>query len=1640
MAKPTDATRARIENDLRTITSCTPATVAELQSLLLNKPAESTQKENLRANKLDTAPTTARKRGATAAKTTVVAKQITPTITPRERYILATEVANTTLRTLSEALKAQSSVRPRPSAKANSPTTQNPPNSRNTHTKGTNAASHPLNEVSVSQVSNSPQKRSSPRSSSAETTTVKAGPDQSLVQTAECARAAFAYLGTPEAAKVAGKDTPELQLENGMLALVGKLVAHGLDNLAIKEMRLLKKRLDNYLGKNVEKQASRIPAKKSASQSALPSDRESLASLLDFGEVDGKSAALPIIANLQTYALRIISRMNRPRVVETAWIYLKLSHPSSPTNLLEQMAKLPNNSSKAARQLESLAGTTLSLCPSISTSSDNEENQPSPEVCLKLQHLAFSIRKKWWGLVNHRGDVEKELLEPFAKCLMTYSRRSKQIPEKKYRLAESLYANLLETVNTSEQSKKQGSNSQELARKALSSLAQAAGFHQEALRWLGPSASSGSEISAAKEAIRLTRRCNLSLDACVRDSENDTIEVDVDAVLDALSGSLGGSATELDALFIEVHGLRRMATRLLSTLNSSTGDSLLLRLEADCYRLISVSIQFTIRFVGTTPSSEANTKAMARQQERLKTTFSLVKSTTDTVMVCCKRPLANETTWTELDGLVQDCLRLIQRLQELAPADQTWTYSQKTAASSIFVRFSNAYWVMHSQLRRMSVVPTTSIVPLQRSVEILSSRPLMEKEAGLIATKLERLGEMYDQTNAIEKSREALLQSLDMVCDQDVVHSLAEAAAKYPILRIFETNDSFGTLKRLLNTYHKSVLKYGLRRHGETTFFDIIEQPVSVRGAMLEWQLSQYRKTLSRNRVWDSDLNGSLQKMIAQLLEIYTPDDFPIRRRRLLLILSELAQAHPDIVSEATLLPDGLLESLHNLNDTEDAGLSKFAGHLESLSKLKVLLRHDAPETTKIRDCFSVWESLVNSATSWDGLLDHVDDVDDWLQTMRMCIDFLAAKGEEYECLPILRLLTKILELQSDLDPSDLITALGDLGVQFSRLGYSGKAGLVFARGETLLAQNAVSTEAKLHWHIGYAEYLVTIGNATERYDHPSALIFQHPLTAYSESTLAAAHAIAAKDIRFMESANPSATLSGRLRFNKILADACYVSSLVSMQLGDYKDAAKHAKQSVVLNRRIWATLESKSNAKKAMTMSSTGSSLGASGSSSFDALSSMRNEKGVPIAMSVTHDALKGAEFWSLVPSLYRAFMQHARLFITQGLFQEAMYVAEQADKIVTATQSTSLIMENASRRAEYWIQSGRLEKAQALVDVLDPLHCENSLAKIAYYSSIARIRYLSKLSDGAIETSGNEDDEMETYGLMEEILATLTSSKYIKTVDSFGSDLDALANDMAAMAIDSTASTEVRSSRTTAKRQIPRKVAAKPVATKAAPKTTRKPTAKNTSTAVSTKTLKATTTKTVEQVSVIDECAPLSNLIDEVTHRKALSLLLRDDVTKALVLLNKAETLTGSLGNDGLRAWTNFKAMFSKAIRDVEDDFTFNTLPESTIAFPALPPGDGASLQASSTKKTTTAKSAAKTAKGRKQQNSEFVETLQAARECLKSTHDVCAAAGSSYAFQQISAALGHVTTLLSAVSTGPESGSLGPLYAAYMSGMYQ
>jgi separase len=1079
MATKAEAARTRteaIKAALRSTTTCSNATVAALQELLLRKNDEPVQKENVRVK----VQATARRRAGTATAADG-GKQPADTLAPRDKYILATEAANISLKTLSEVLKNQTSSPASRTSSNPKPTSSDAARtvarSRTGHAKTSSATQKALKERSVTQTTNSSTKPAALRRSSSYSSFLTPSPDTGLVALAECARIAFAYLGTAEAAKVLGKDSQDLQLENGILAFAGKLVALGLDNLAVKEMRSLKRRLDKYLGHDIGKQDSQA----SISKTDAVADKESIASLLGFGDIDPQSPALPLVTNLQTYALRVVAKLRRPRIIEATWEYLRLDNPSSPANLLQHLAKTPSGAPKAARQLESLAQTILSLCPSIASASDAATLQPSPAVVLRLQLLAFKIRNRWWALSSHKGNPEQELLEPFAKCVVTFARRSDLPATEKYNLSESSYKDLADQLGIEVPSKNNASGSASIISKALSSLAQAAELSDEALRWLGSSNNGTSTSSAAKQAGRTVRIATVSIEAMLKGQKKTEIDDVVEAALEALKGSLGGSALELDSLFMEANALRRISTKWLATIIAASKDNVKDLSSRDrAISAIAASIHFSARFVGTGSLDDDDPKSQHRLEDRLAMAWKCLKSIMESAMTCCKHTLGSSSHWTDLDAILQDCSHILLRLEE----DNAQSTIPKTQEAELIqtciVKLSNAYWTVHLQLRKKESEAELALAAMQRSIQLLQKRSPFEKEAAHFIMKLEKTGDVLESFDRVSASREILEQCIQSTADAGVFQTIADNAAKLPLQTSFEGEASTAALSRVLKSLHRSYVKHGIKRKGELAFFDDVELQSGPRGALLEWQLGLYSKTMSRNRQWDANLNESITTMVHRLLEIYVLQKHPVRRMRLFATLLQLSQSYPHIVTSDTLPQEmSNLEKL-DIEASEDEGLARFEEHFKALCNLKLSLHQTTLPVETLRQCFTTWESIVGSVTSWDLLVDCLDDVETWVQDTQASVDCLNAKGEEYLALPVLNLLVKVFELQKGTDASELITSLCLLGVQFLRLGYTGKAGLALAKAEALLECKSSSIDANLKWHVAYAEYLLRIGNATK--------------------------------------------------------------------------------------------------------------------------------------------------------------------------------------------------------------------------------------------------------------------------------------------------------------------------------------------------------------------------------------------------------------------------------------------------------------------------------------------------------------------------------------------------------------------------------
>lgn len=516
-----------------------------------------------------------------------------------------------------------------------------------------------------------------------------------------------------------------------------------------------------------------------------------------------------------------------------------------------------------------------------------------------------------------------------------------------------------------------------------------------------------------------------------------------------------------------------------------------------------------------------------------------------------------------------------------------------------------------------------------------------------------------------------------------------------------------------------------------------------------------------------------------------------------------------------------------------------------------------------------------------------------------------------------------------------------------------------------------------------------------------------------------------------MALAKPSTSLSGRLRFNRIIADAAYVQSLLSTVAGNYKDAARHAKQSVTLNRRLWAALESRTAVKKASSPDTSDLALDPS-KASFDPLGSMRNDKGAPLIMSVTHEALSGADFWSLVPALYRGLMQHSQVFAHQGLLNEAVYMAEQAEKIASATKSPTLMTDNASWRADCWAQSGRPDKAQPILDSLKAATDRVCLSIVAYQSATARVQHWSS----------RFDEEATSYKAVNDLLERLTSPTFIKGLDTF-TDVDELSDQLARVQLDKDTAPVAKAPTSTRGRkpvaQAAKSVAQKPAARPAPKARTRVTTVAKTKPTTVSKG-KGVTSQPTDNVKSVDQCSILHTYRNELVHRQVLASLAQEDIPAASALLAQLEEVHGSMISDSSHLWASFKTMLAQSAQQIAENININTLPESTIAFPAINLGERClSHELLAKRPAPTTSTGTKGARAKKAADVDFAITLRAARDRLVDAHAACARSGPNHVFQQVSMALGTITVLLSAVSASELGGSLHPLYAAYMGGMY-
>ena len=1073
--KELPARAANLQRAVASTATCTSATVESLHAYLIPVTApiqrRSTKAGVLAPSKKRAAPTSQVKPAGsrTGKQPSVAVLEVagggSDAIEPQERFELATEVINATLKALTEAVK-----NPIPQKR------RTPPARSSSHAplnNGSNPCSQtPLQPLSVNRITNSPGKVSRFRRSSS--TASLAQSLEGLRAQAECARIAFAALRSSEDN---GRPTlPAFQLELGMSALIGKLIALRLDELALKELRILRRRLEAVIEPpSIEKKTGKPVAVEEAPDAKV----ENLPGMLMFRNVGARGQKLALIVASQLQTLRILALRKETLAIEATVQHLHLDVEYSPANLIQRQvdSATPGSQDRAARQLETLAQCVMALCPNTSSAQEKVSNLSlSPDTAFQMQVLALRVRLIWWRLSGHQGDVAKEIIEPFSRCLSAFHRRSRTDQKDTYEVAKTTFQGFQGPVR---EMSGFGEGMFITLYQSLADLAQESSQHSEALRWV-----QHSKRIATGCGVSQTQLCNLycrcaALQLRIHNSNiSDEMLAALKDASSSLRGSLQGEPAELDSLLAAVASLRKSAFSVFqeSCRPPSTSKTQCLSACADeCSNIVLLCLNFIIRYVGNGSGRDENQKTNARREQRTRSALQVSTPTIESVVAMarlCSRAVSD--VWARFETGLRDCLLLISRLED-TDLDAKQTCNVDRGPSSSFVSISNAYWYRYLHMKQTAADAKSLRECLRTSIDLVNNRPLCERLAGLLPMKLERYASLCEESGDYRKAAEVYADSIQAHMHFGFLRTATKAAATRSLPAIWESNDDFGRLSRTLLAYPKVATKAVGALHNLKAYFDVDNLPADERGVLLEQQLLSIS-----SRLLEHDPNPvlceTLNKLARSLLHLYTVNVFPVRRLRVIVRLLGLSNS-PHALGD-DILHRLLHEQFEDCPKTHnDLGLKQLLPHLLASRNMYINVRQENPNIKELETVMSSWVHLIQKYPDRSSLETQVYDIGSWLLQLDFVAEYLEMRALDFLRVTTLHLSVTVHETATPICCSTLVLQLSALGLQYVRLGYSGAAGQALHKAQRYLEASEVAPDVRIRWFLSYAEYCLANEN-----------------------------------------------------------------------------------------------------------------------------------------------------------------------------------------------------------------------------------------------------------------------------------------------------------------------------------------------------------------------------------------------------------------------------------------------------------------------------------------------------------------------------------------------------------------------------------
>ncbi|KAG5981405.1 hypothetical protein E4U55_002963 [Claviceps digitariae] len=1277
-----DAVKAAVAS----VATCTPATVVALKELLLaDSETSCPSAASASASRAAKSATASKSRSTAATKKSASRDE---QLSARERTALATHVINSTLKALTEAAKPSSTPR-HPTDNASHA------DSKRILRRSLSTPLSPIQPRALNRVTTSPSVATAkPKCTSPAHST-------GCLATVECARAAFACL---RSLKPAVQDPQyDFQVENGMLAFIGKLLSLNLHDQALKDMRLLKRRLEPAAGTEKISKAAKSVAPEKTTVAA------EIANLLEFkGEIT--QATLPIITTLQCQVLKLVCATKKPAHIEAILPILQEKHLSSPVVLLQKLADAgEKQAQKASRQLASVSQTLLSMLPSISIQEDEIAMEarlsPSPLVAFELQSLSFRTQLRWWKLAGHQGSIDDDVLTPFSRCVRAFARRFKADDKLLYQTLAAAYEALMQIIRLNKHEPSHSSKSPlSTIYQVLGSVAHAARQYDGACCWFESLKASLCEASDSAVLI-----CSVSariLASALKKSELDSgIGRCIQEVTDSLGGSLSGTVSELNELLESIAAVRRSVVGLL--MKESDPRSEFPPLFPTIGTLLKTFIlqypRFVRRWMGTAPSKDAPSRQILHFDQRRQAILQSINQTLDaTLMVVKSEITTGEIEWQQMDDVLQNCACLLDSV-----CDATMSSTRLEQLGTYHMKISTLYFSKFMELRKMKDrsknLNKQLLQSLSRSIDSVKDRPSVDKEKAQLSMKLELFADLCKGAGRSEDAVGTLRSICTNMAEDGVLSDVATALTTLSPTLAWATTEKAASLSRTL----RSIAKLD-KSWNDWTFF----LPEQERAAVLEHLMHLSAELSSPGQVLRLH-----DPSPAALLRIYTTDKYPVRRFRVLLHLLYQNIGQEDEVEAISESLSQVAQQLQKKDNGEDSSLSQFIPHLQAYHSSLVALvnsQESFPVSVMCENMTS-WKSMLDNCQSREDLYARIDNPETLIDFLHALKDLADLRGEAQLQITILELsiaLSRVMAEPSGPSQDVLVLCHSHLAMRYIHIGRFTQASEALHISQDLVDQHeGISRRVVADFYLSQAEYFAGIGSWEEASDYIQRA---NHICADSYSTWA----------------------QSKGQANVMLSTLALIQSTVSLQTGNIDDALSTIKTGLRTLSHDWAKLEAASS----------------SSSSSSPDCSSVSETSMTSIDMKTCKPLrTDGPRFWSLAGPLLRCFLHISSVYAHVGMFQETIYYAESAYKIAESTQSSLYRAQIATWMGSIYLKAGRLPKALQIL--------EGAQDDLPRDICSARVQFACKLGEMYSEL-GQEENADRFFSIAEETLNLLSGS----------------------------------------------------------------------------------------------------------------------------------------------------------------------------------------------------------------------------------------------------------------------------------------